>query len=106
MRDAVEAVTGWPTSYWKLMKSVERGITLSRILNIRRGFTRKDDTLPPRFYRPAGAGPLKDTAVDPEALRRSQQIYYQMMGWDEKGFPTYARLVELDLEWALKYLNG
>jgi hypothetical protein len=28
-----------------------------------------------------------------------------MLGWDESGTPTYARLVELDLEWAREYLE-
>jgi hypothetical protein len=27
-----------------------------------------------------------------------------MLGWDEYGFPTYGRLVELNIEWAAKYL--
>jgi hypothetical protein len=28
-----------------------------------------------------------------------------MMGWNELGIPTYARLVELKIEWASKYLE-
>jgi aldehyde:ferredoxin oxidoreductase len=50
MRDAVEAVSGWPATTWKLMKAVERGMTMMRIFNLREGFTRKDDRLPERFH--------------------------------------------------------
>ncbi|MDI6727119.1 MAG: aldehyde ferredoxin oxidoreductase family protein, partial [Smithellaceae bacterium] len=44
--DAVTAVTGWPMSFEELMKVAERGITLTRIFNLREGFSRGDDTLP------------------------------------------------------------
>lgn len=102
--EAVEAVTGWPTSYWKLMKSVERGITLARILNLRQGFTAADDRLPARFATPASEGPLQGLSVDPDELSAAQKIYYQMLGWNEDGVPTHARLVELDMEWAREYI--
>ena len=105
IRDAMEAITGWPMSYWKLMKAVERGITLSRIFNLREGFTAKDDTLPRRFFTSPSEGPLKDVVIDPEKLEQAQKVYYQMLGWDESGIPTYGRLVELDIEWASEYLE-
>ena len=105
IRDAVEAITGWPMSYWKLMKAVERGITLARIFNLREGFSTKDDRLPQRFATSPAEGPLKDVVVDPEALTKAQSVYYGMLGWNEKGIPTYERLVELDIEWATEYLQ-
>jgi aldehyde:ferredoxin oxidoreductase len=105
IRDAMEAITGWPMSYWKLMKAVERGITLSRIFNLREGFTAKDDTLPRRFFTSPTEGPLKDIAIDQEKLEQAQKVYYQMLGWNESGIPTYGRLVELDIEWASEYLE-
>lgn len=104
IRDAMEFITGWPMSYWRLMKTVERGITLTRIFNIREGFSAKDDKLPHRFAIPTSNGPLKGIAVDPEKLAEAQKIYYQMLGWDALGIPTYGRLVELGIEWASKYL--
>ena len=42
---AVEAITGWPMSSWRLMKTVERGMTLARIFNLREGFSSRDDRL-------------------------------------------------------------
>jgi aldehyde:ferredoxin oxidoreductase len=105
IRDMTEYVTGWPMSYWKLMKAVERGITLARIFNIREGWTAKDDVLPRRFSTSPPDGPLKGVTIDSGKLEEAKKIYYQMMGWDEAGIPTFARLVELKIEWAEKYLS-
>ena len=91
-------------SYHRLMKTAERGMTLSRIFNYREGLSTADDVLPKRFHEPPVDGPLKD-AVDPEELAEAQKLYYQMLGWDESGVPTFARLVELDLEWAYEYIQ-
>ena len=102
LTEATEYITGWPMSYWRLMKTAERGITLTRIFNLREGMTSKDDKLPKRFLKPPADGPLKEVAVDPGQLAEAQKLYYQMLGWDESGVPTYARLVELDMEWAFR----
>ena len=103
--EAVEAVCGWPMSHWRLMKTVERGATLARIFNLREGFSRGDDMLPERFFSPPSDGPLKDSAIDRKAFNAAREIYYQMMGWDPEGVPTYARLVELGIEWAEQYID-
>jgi aldehyde:ferredoxin oxidoreductase len=105
VRDAMEAITGWPMSYWKLMKAVERGITLARIFNLREGFSAQDDRLPHRFATHPSEGPLKGITIDPAQLAEVQSIYYQMLGWDESGIPTHGRLAELDIEWAANYLE-
>ncbi len=101
---AVEAITGWPMSSWKLMKTVERGLTLARIFNLREGFSSRDDILPRRFTSSPADSSLKGVGVDPEKLSAAQKVYYQMLGWDESGVPTYGRLVELSIEWAAQYL--
>ena len=87
------------------MKTAERGVTLARIFNIREGLSSKDDKLPARFTTSPESGPLKGVSIDPKQLVEAQKLYYQMLGWDESGTPTYARLVELDLEWAYEYLK-
>ena len=106
MRDAVEAVTGWPATTWKLMKAVERGMTMMRIFNLREGFTRDDDRLPARFYEPQQEGPLKGVKIDPDAQREAVEVYYQLMGWNRDGVPTRACLTALDLEWAATDLDA
>jgi aldehyde:ferredoxin oxidoreductase len=105
LTDALEYITGWPMSYWRIMKTAERGITLARIFNMREGLSAKDEKLPSRFNTSPAEGPLKGIAIDPEQMAKAQKLYYQMLGWDESGTPTYARLVELDLEWAREYLK-
>lgn len=104
MCEAVEAVTGWKTTTFKLMKAVERGMTLMRVFNLREGFTREDDMLPERFFGFPQDGPLKNTRIETDLFRECREIYYNLMGWDKDGVPTKACLIGLDLEWALPYL--
>ncbi|MDJ0780349.1 MAG: aldehyde ferredoxin oxidoreductase family protein [Desulfosarcinaceae bacterium] len=102
--DLVEYITGMKMSHWRLMKTVERGITLCRLFNLREGFTKADDVLPKRFNTSPESGPLKGVTYDPSKHEDSREVYYQMLGWDGEGVPTRGRLVELNLEWAEQYL--
>lgn len=103
--ELLEALTGGKMSHWRLMKTVERGITLSRIFNLREGFTIEDDTLPKRFNTSADSGPLKDIKIDKAEHEDAREIYYQMLGWNEKGIPTRGRLAELNILWAEEYIK-
>jgi aldehyde:ferredoxin oxidoreductase len=98
VREAVEAVTGWQVTSWKLMKAVERGMTMMRLFNLREGLSREDDRLPERFYVFPSKGPLKDVKIDPDVLKEAQEMYYQMMGWDINGIPTKGCLAALELD--------
>jgi aldehyde:ferredoxin oxidoreductase len=101
----VNAVTGWGTTGFELMKAGQRILTMAKIFNLREGFQVKDDWLPPRLFEPATSGPLSNTAVDPTALKKARSIFYTMMGWDkETGIPTEETLGELDIEWVAKYI--
>ena len=53
------------------------------------GYTRKDDTLPDRFFDvPVNSGPNKGAKVDREKLQGALDEYYQTLGWDvEMGLP-------------------
>jgi aldehyde:ferredoxin oxidoreductase len=106
LQEATEAITGWSMSYWRLMKAVERGLSLAKIFNLREGFTKADDVLPKRMAVSQTRGNLQGVIVDPQKLDEAQDLYYQMLGWDSEGVPTRARLVELDIEWANRYLKG
>jgi aldehyde:ferredoxin oxidoreductase len=101
--NAMRAVTGWDTSLWELIKVGERSKALARAFNCREGFTPADDRLPKRLHEVFTDGPLKDVRVDPELFGRALRLYYQMEGWDpETGWPTFAKLAELGIEWAAK----
>ncbi len=97
------ALTGWDTSLWELFKVVERGAALARVFNCREGFTPKDDLLPARLHEPFTDGPLKGVRIDPEVFSRALRLYHQMEGWDpDTGWPTFAKLSELGIEWAAR----
>jgi aldehyde:ferredoxin oxidoreductase len=98
-----QAVTGWDTSLWELMKVGERAATMARIFNYREGFTKKDDTLPERLFQGLEGGTLKGEGIDKEKFKELLDMFYQMYGWDpETGFPTKGKLAELDLLWAVE----
>ncbi len=98
--DIVRSVTGWRTTTSELLQVSERAITLARIFNLREGFSKEDDWLPTRFFTPTTHGALSETAVDSKKLSDAIATYYKMMGWNEEGIPTPAKLEELDIGWA------
>ncbi len=103
MLNVTRAVTGWDTSLWELFKVAERGAALARVFNCREGFTPKDDRMPKRLHEAFIGGPLKDVRIDPESFARALRLYHQMEGWDpETGWPTFAKLAELGIEWAAR----
>ena len=96
----VSAVTGWNMSVWEMLKVSERTNMLKRAFNIREGFTPDDDTLPDRMFEPLEAGALKGVAINRHEFDDMRNLYYDMAGWDRRsGYPTKAKLMELDLEW-------
>jgi aldehyde:ferredoxin oxidoreductase len=103
--EIVNAVTGWDTTLWELMKVGERATTMARAFNVREGFTKDDDWLPERLFEPIGAGAQKGTKLSKEVLERARILYYQMMGWDEAGVPTQGKLEELDIGWVIDKLR-
>lgn len=85
-----------------LKKLGARVITLTRMFNVREGFTRKDDTLPPRLLEePMPEGPAKGQVVHLEPMLNE---YYMLRGWDENGIPTAEQLKELELTSLMDYL--
>ena len=95
----VNAVTGWDTSLWELLKVGERHSAMARIFNLREGFSSKDDDLPQRLFEPLEGGALKGRRIDPQEFKKALKTYYQMMGWDDSGVPLESKLEELDLGW-------
>ena len=98
--DYVNAATGWDMSLWELLKVGERANTMSRLYNLREGFTAADDNLPQRIFEPLQNGKLAGKAIDPQEFSQALKLYYQMAGWDDNGVPTTGKLAELDLLWA------
>lgn len=94
------AITGWETSLWELMKLGERRWNLVRLYNIREGFTKEDDWLPDRMFEGIENGPNAGLAIDRQKFREALDLYYEMCNWDENAIPRRGKLVELNLMWA------
>ena len=104
--DYANAVTGWDTSLWELMKVGERHSNMARIFNLREGLTSKDDSLPDRFFKPLEGGTLKGKKINRRQFQQALKTYYQMMGWDKNGVPLKAKLEELELGWTEELPKG
>jgi len=101
----VKAVTGWDVSLWELMKVGERRLNLLRAFNAREGVGAEADTLPAKMTVPLEGGPTDGVAVTQEEVAAAKTLYYQMVGWDETGRPTRAKLEELALGWVADELG-
>lgn len=101
----INGITGWNTNLWELMKVGERCITMARAFNVREGLGRSDDVLPKRFLTPFTSGPLEGVAIKESDLTNAIDTYYGMVGWDESGRPTTAKLEELGIGWVAEELT-
>lgn len=92
----VTAATGFDYPAVKDLELVgERISTLARAFNIREGFRREADTLPPRnLDQPMVGGPAEGHVVE---LAPMLDEYYRLMGWDADGVPTRQRMQELQI---------
>lgn len=89
------AVTGLPYATGDLVRVGERVWNLEKLYNLREGFTREDDTLPPRLLNePVTDGPSKGWVSHLEPMLKE---YYRTRGWDEHGIPGRKKLEELGL---------
>jgi len=83
------AATGNEITASELIKAGERIFNLLKVINVREGFTRKEDKVPETWLRPMKSPEGKIEMMD----------YYEERGWDiEKGIPTKQKLQELSLE--------
>ncbi|MCX8171902.1 MAG: aldehyde ferredoxin oxidoreductase C-terminal domain-containing protein, partial [Candidatus Bathyarchaeota archaeon] len=97
------AVTGWETTLEDLIKAGERIWMLQRLFNVRMGVSRKDDTLPRRFLEELMVdGAAKGQTVDLEPMLEE---YYVERGLDREGRPMKKKLLELNLDSAIKYVD-
>ena len=91
-------VTGIPMTGEELIKAGERISNLARLLNIREGSTRKDDTLPPRVMKdPVKSGVGAGSVTTQEDLDVMLDGYYAARGWTNAGAPSAEKLEELGL---------
>ena len=91
----LSAATGEPFEPQDLVRTGERIWNIERLFNNAAGFTREDDSLPPRLLNePVKAGPAKGHTVD---LQPMLDEYYTSRGWDDHGQPRRRKIEDLDL---------
>lgn len=86
---------GWDCSDEDILKMGERIWNLEKIFNLKAGFTKADDNLPPRLLKePLQSGPAKGKVVELDTMLSE---YYEVRGWDKEGIPTEEKQEELSI---------
>jgi aldehyde:ferredoxin oxidoreductase len=95
--ELLKAVTGWPITAGELHVVARRVVNARKCLNVREGWTRSEDTLPPSL--------LEDGEPLPESPRLSRDrletmiaAYYEERDWDREGLVPIALRRELGLD--------
>lgn len=92
----ISGATGLDYTGDEIVTAGERIYNLERMYNMAVGFTKADDTLPPRIlHEPIPTGPQKGRT---SRLSEMLPLYYEARGWDEDGVPTDEKLAELGLK--------
>lgn len=97
MADFLNAANNWQLTEKDVLLIGERIYNIERLFNLREGIGRHQDDLPKRFKKIAmPEGPAAGQIVE---LDKMLPIYYKYRSWDwETGYPSAAKLVELNLE--------
>ena len=94
--DLLNHAVGWDMDKEELLLIGERIFNLKRMFSVRRGISRKDDTLPPRIltHRLTEGG----TKGNLPFLGLMLSEYYSARGWSEEGIPNREKLIQLGLK--------
>jgi aldehyde:ferredoxin oxidoreductase len=112
--EVYSAVTGFETSLDQLMQASRRIYNLYKALNVRLGFTRKDDIFPDRWFetlQTSDRGNLVlcdyfGTSLSRQDCEKLLDDYYDERGWDIKtGIPREESLMNTGLEEVAKDLR-
>jgi len=107
MAEMFESATGVPLSAAVLQTDMQRVINLERCFNVREGFRREDDTLPPRMFEAPRVNPPTGDLLTKEKLAAMIDDYYTLRGWDIKtGIPHPETLADLGLDSYQSKLHG
>ena len=116
MYELINAVTGMEISWEEAHRIGERTMNILKAINVREGFSRKDDKFPDKWYEPLKSEedpeqqrPLMDyyrtKELDQSDIEQLLDDYYTARGWDVKrGVPTKDKLTELGLDEAANEL--
>ena len=95
LTELLNYATGAGYTVESLLEAGDRIFTLERMFLVKAGFSRKDDTLPPRMLEePMPEGAAKGQVVE---LEQMLDEFYALRGWDSNGIPTPEKLQSLGL---------
>jgi aldehyde:ferredoxin oxidoreductase len=93
----LNAITNWNMSMEEFLKISERLSTLKRAVNVKWGFSRKDDKLPEVVFMPSKKGIRAGKAPVRSEVESAIDGYYKLRGWDSDGKPTPETMKRLGL---------
>lgn len=93
----LRTATGLDYTDEEVLQIGERIWNLEKMFNLKAGFTKADDTLPPRLLKEAlPSGPAKGKVNE---LAVMLPEYYEVRGWDKEGVPTKDKLKQLSINY-------
>jgi aldehyde:ferredoxin oxidoreductase len=95
----IALATGLNVTPKELKTAGERIYTLERRMLITEGMSRKEDTLPKRYFNePIEEGPSKGEVISRDGFNQMLEEYYRLHRWDENGIPQTNTLKKLGLD--------
>ena len=94
---ALSAATGWDFTFEEAMQVGRRAVNTMRAFNIRNGITPDLERPSPRYGSTPTDGPAQGKSILPH-FDKMLRDYYELMGWDENGYPLPETLEGLGLE--------
>ncbi len=99
LAEAISGATGIDYSLQDVLAVGERAQTLSRLFNLREGFTAEDDRIPKRVMQAFETGPLAGVEIKAETIDWARRRFYELMHWDaDTGVPSQESLRKLELD--------
>jgi aldehyde:ferredoxin oxidoreductase len=81
-------ITGNDSTLEELLDLSNDLYDLTRLINVRLGISRKDDSLPYKVWaNPPLTGPNAGRVINRDDFERLLSLYYKKRGWNENGIP-------------------
>lgn len=97
LQQMINRVTGWDMGFSEMISLGEKGSQMARMFNVKHDCGCQWDILPERMFEPLQNGAYEGVAIDKAEFEAGLHMYYDMMGWDEKGQLTTGKLAEFQL---------
>ncbi|KYK29620.1 aldehyde:ferredoxin oxidoreductase [Thermoplasmatales archaeon SG8-52-1] len=97
MKKLIHSASGWDFNEKDILEVGKRIIDIERMFNNREGISKKDDTLPKRYFDdPMSLKIAKGHHIDREEFNNLLLRYYKLRGWTNDGQVKNDRVKELE----------